>query len=68
MSRHLIETKVQISTLRSLGKSWGDIEKNTGVRRSTAQAIVAKTEKLAVMRIKSRVVARKNFQYDMSGV
>ena len=45
MPRHLIETKVQISTLRSLGKSWGDIEKITGVRRSTAQAIVAKREK-----------------------
>ena len=47
MTRHLIETKVQISTLRSLGKSWGDIEKITGVRRSTAQAIVAKREKTA---------------------
>ena len=52
MPRHLIETKVQISTLRSLGKSWGDIEKITGVRRSTAQKTGSRANKKSSGRLK----------------
>lgn len=44
MPRHSIEVKVQVTTLRKLGKSWGEIRKITGVSRSTAQSIVRKEE------------------------
>lgn len=44
MPRHPTELKIRITTLREVGKSWGEIQQITGVSKSTARSIVSKAK------------------------